>query len=90
MDCFHSSAPSPGVTPRQASRSGILGAVALDADGGGVEADRHSSDDEMYDLLHAMRTRVVTRPACDGTGVIAAIPFEQTMTWTVDGPSTGR
>ena len=73
--------------------------AALDQSGGstpkalaeyGVEADRFSTDEEMFDLVHAMRTRIVTSPAFDGTRVIAAILFEQTMTRTVDGLPTGR
>ena len=73
--------------------------AALDQSGGstpkalaeyGVDADRYTNDDEMFDLVHAMRTRIVTSPAFDGTRVIAAILFEQTMTRTVDGQETGR
>ena len=73
--------------------------AALDQSGGstpkalaeyGVDADRYTNDDEMFDLVHAMRTRIVTSPAFDGTRVIAAILFEQTMTRTVDGRPTGR
>ena len=73
--------------------------AALDQSGGstpkalaeyGVEADRYTNDDEMFDLVHAMRTRIVTSPGFDGTRVIAAILFEQTMTRTVDGLATGR
>jgi fructose-bisphosphate aldolase class I len=44
----------------------------------------------MFDLVHAMRTRIVTSPAFDGTRVIAAILFEQTMTRTVGGRPTAR
>lgn len=73
--------------------------AALDQSGGstpralaeyGVDADRYSDDEEMFDLVHAMRTRIVTSPAFTGTRVIAAILFEQTMTRTVDGRPTGR
>jgi fructose-bisphosphate aldolase class I len=73
--------------------------AALDQSGGstpkalaeyGVEADRYTNDEEMFDLVHAMRTRIVTSPAFDGTRVLAAILFEQTMTRTVDGKPTGR
>jgi fructose-bisphosphate aldolase, class I len=73
--------------------------AALDQSGGstpkalaeyGVEADRYTNDEEMFDLVHAMRTRIVTSPAFDGTRVIAAILFEQTMTRTVEGQPTGR
>jgi fructose-bisphosphate aldolase class I len=73
--------------------------AALDQSGGstpkalaeyGVERDRYSSDDEMFDLVHAMRTRVMTNAAFDGTRVLAAILFEQTMDRTVDGVPTAR
>ena len=73
--------------------------AALDQSGGstpkalaeyGVDADRYTNDDEMFDLMHAMRTRIVTSPAFDGTRVIAAILFAQTMTRTVEGLPTGR
>ena len=73
--------------------------AALDQSGGstpkalaeyGVGADRYATDEEMFDLVHAMRTRVVTSPAFDGTRVIAAILFEQTMNRTVAGLPAGR
>jgi fructose-bisphosphate aldolase class I len=73
--------------------------AALDQSGGstpkalaayGVEADRYTNDDEMFDLVHEMRTRVVTSPAFDGSRVIAAILFLQTMLRQVDGMPTGR
>jgi fructose-bisphosphate aldolase class I len=73
--------------------------AALDQSGGstpnalaeyGVAADRYTNDDEMFDLVHAMRTRVMTSPAFDGTRVIAAILFQQTMTRAVGGLPTGR
>ena len=80
-------------------RSGSGFFAALDQSGGstpkalaeyGVEADRYSTDEEMFDLVHAMRTRVVTSPSFDGTRVLAAILFEQTMNRTVQGRPTGR
>lgn len=73
--------------------------AALDQSGGstpkalaeyGVAEDRWSSDAEMFDLVHAMRTRVVTDPAFDGRRVLAAILFEQTMEREVEGLPTGR
>jgi fructose-bisphosphate aldolase class I len=68
--------------------------AALDQSGGstpkalaeyGIPQDSYSSEDEMFDLVHAMRTRVLTNPAFDGTRVLAAILFEQTMDRTVEG-----
>ena len=73
--------------------------AALDQSGGstpkaladyGIDADRYSSDTQMFDLVHAMRTRVITSPAFDGTRVLAAILFEQTMDRTVDGVPTAQ
>jgi fructose-bisphosphate aldolase class I len=73
--------------------------AALDQSGGstpkalaeyGIERDRYSSDDEMFDLVHAMRTRVLTSPAFDGSRVLAAILFEQTMEREVNGVPTAR
>ena len=68
--------------------------AALDQSGGstphalaeyGIERDRYSSADEMFDLVHAMRTRVITNRAFDGTRILAAILFLQTMQRTIEG-----
>jgi fructose-bisphosphate aldolase class I len=68
--------------------------AALDQSGGstpkalaeyGIARDRYSSDAEMFDLVHAMRTRVLTSPALDGSRILGAILFEQTMERDVDG-----
>jgi fructose-bisphosphate aldolase, class I len=73
--------------------------AALDQSGGstpkalaeyGIDQDRYSSDAEMFDLVHAMRTRVVTSPAFDGSRILAAILFEQTMERDVRGVPTAR
>ena len=73
--------------------------AALDQSGGstpkalaeyGVERDRYRSEAEMFDLVHAMRTRVLTSPAFDGSRILAAILFEQTMERDVDGVPTAR
>ena len=73
--------------------------AALDQSGGstpkalaeyGIGPDRYSSDAEMFDLVHAMRTRVLTSPAFDGSRVLAAILFEQTMERDVNGVPTAR
>jgi len=73
--------------------------AALDQSGGstpkalaeyGVEPDRYSSDAEMFDLVHAMRTRVLTSPAFDGSRILAAILFEQTMERDINGIPTAR
>jgi fructose-bisphosphate aldolase class I len=71
--------------------------AALDQSGGstpkalaeyGIGRDRYTSDDEMFDLVHAMRTRVITNAAFDGSRILAAILFEQTMERTIDGVPT--
>jgi fructose-bisphosphate aldolase, class I len=68
--------------------------AALDQSGGstpkalaeyGIGRDRYGSDAEMFDLVHAMRTRVLTSPAFDGSRILAAILFEQTMERDVAG-----
>ena len=80
-------------------RSGRGFFAALDQSGGstpgalaeyGIGRDRYSSDAEMFDLVHAMRTRVMTSPAFDGSRVLAAILFEQTMERDVNGVPTAR
>jgi fructose-bisphosphate aldolase class I len=62
--------------------------AALDQSGGsspkalrlyGIEEDRYSSEEEMFDLIHGMRERIVRSPAFTGDKVIGAILFEQTM-----------
>lgn len=68
--------------------------AALDQSGGstpkalklyGVEASAYSNDAEMFDLVHAMRSRIVTSPAFDGKRVLGAILFEATMDRQIDG-----
>src|SRR5215208_7333388 len=71
--------------------------AALDQSGGstpkalkgyGVEESAWSSDAEMFDLIHQMRSRIITAP-CFGSGkVIGAILFERTMDGTVGGKPT--
>jgi len=68
--------------------------AALDQSGGstpkalklyGVEESSYSGDAEMFDLVHAMRTRIVSSPAFDGKRVLGAILFEATMDRQFDG-----
>jgi fructose-bisphosphate aldolase, class I len=71
--------------------------AALDQSGGstpkalkgyGVEEDAWSNDEQMFDLIHQMRSRIITAP-CFGSGkVIGAILFERTMDGTVGGKPT--
>jgi fructose-bisphosphate aldolase, class I len=71
--------------------------AALDQSGGstpkalrlyGVEESAYSSESEMYDLIHQMRSRIIKSPAFTGDKVIAAILFEQTMDRDIDGIPT--
>jgi fructose-bisphosphate aldolase class I len=73
--------------------------AALDQSGGstpkalaeyGIEKTRYSNDDQMFDLVHAMRTRVITNKAFDGSRIIGAILFEQTMERSVEGVPTAQ
>lgn len=68
--------------------------AALDQSGGstpkalrlyGVEESAYSSEDEMFDLIHQMRSRIITSPAFTGERVLAAILFEQTMDRSIEG-----
>lgn len=80
---------------RMADQPGFI--AALDQSGGstpkaleeyGVSRDAYSDDDEMYDLVHAMRTRIMTAPAFTSDKVLAAILFEDTMDRTMQGQPT--
>ena len=62
--------------------------AALDQSGGstpkalrlyGIEEDAYSGEAEMFDLIHAMRARIVDAPAFSGEKVVGAILFEMTM-----------
>lgn len=73
--------------------------AALDQSGGstpkalklyGVNEDAYSNEDEMYDLIHEMRTRVMTAPAFSSDYVLGAILFEQTMDREVYGKYTSN
>ncbi|WP_298020152.1 fructose bisphosphate aldolase [uncultured Parasphingopyxis sp.] len=68
--------------------------AALDQSGGstpkalagyGVDESAWSSDDEMFDLIHQMRTRIITAPSFGNGKVIGAILFEKTMDGEADG-----
>ena len=81
----------------QKVRTGSGFIAALDQSGGstpkalalyGVGDDAWSTEDEMFDLMHAMRTRIMTSPAFTGERVLGAILFEQTMDRKVEGRGT--
>ena len=71
---------------RIASGKGFI--AALDQSGGstpkalklyGIDESAYSGEKEMFDLVHQMRTRIVTSPAFSGERVVGAILFERTM-----------
>ena len=71
--------------------------AALDQSGGstpkalaiyGVNENAWSNDDEMFAVVHAMRTRIMTSPAFNGDRTLAAILFENTMDRDVEGQPT--
>lgn len=71
--------------------------AALDQSGGstpkalkgyGIEEGAWSNDEQMFDLIHKMRARIITSPSFSSGKVIGAILFERTMDGQVDGKST--
>jgi len=77
---------NPQQRDRIASGKGFI--AALDQSGGstpkalklyGVDESAYSNEQEMFDQVHAMRTRIVTSPAFTGERVLGAILFERTM-----------
>ena len=72
--------------------------AALDQSGGstpkalklyGINEDAYSNEEEMFALVHKMRTRIITSPAFDGERIIGAILFEDTMDRDIEGMPTG-
>jgi fructose-bisphosphate aldolase class I len=72
--------------------------AALDQSGGstpkalrsyGIEEGAWSNEKEMFDMVHAMRARIMTSPAFSGERLIGAILFEDTMERDVEGRPTG-
>ena len=71
--------------------------AALDQSGGstpkalkgyGIDESEYSGDEEMFDLIHKMRSRIITSPCFGGGKVIGAILFERTMDGQVAGKPT--
>ena len=71
--------------------------AALDQSGGstpkalrqyGIQENSWSSDEEMFSLVHQMRTRIITSPAFNGKRIIGAILFENTMEREIEGQPT--
>jgi fructose-bisphosphate aldolase class I len=82
---------------RERVRRGDGFIAALDQSGGstpkalkgyGIEEGAWSSDEEMFGLIHAMRSRIISAPCFTGEKVLGAILFERTMDGTVDGKPT--
>ncbi|MDH3753177.1 MAG: fructose bisphosphate aldolase [Acidimicrobiia bacterium] len=74
------------------SGTGFL--AALDQSGGstpgalaqyGIDEAAYSGDEEMFDLVHQMRVRIITSPSFDGDRVLGAILFENTMDREIEG-----
>jgi fructose-bisphosphate aldolase class I len=68
--------------------------AALDQSGGstpkalklyGIPEDAYSGDEQMFDLVHEMRTRIITSPAFDADRIMGAILFEMTMDRQIEG-----
>lgn len=73
--------------------------AALDQSGGstpkalalyGIENSAFSNDEQMYDLVHQMRTRIVTNSAFTGTRILGAILFENTLDREFSGKSAAQ
>ncbi len=72
--------------------------AALDQSGGstpkalalyGIKEGAWSNEDEMFAIVHQMRTRMITSPAFNGKRIIGAILFEDTMDRDIEGQATG-
>jgi fructose-bisphosphate aldolase class I len=72
--------------------------AALDQSGGstpkalavyGIPKEQYNTDSEMFDLVHAMRTRIITAPPFLANRILGAILFEQTMNRSIEGMLTG-
>jgi fructose-bisphosphate aldolase class I len=73
--------------------------AALDQSGGstpkalrlyGIDENSYSGDEQMFDLIHSMRTRMIKSPAFDGRRVLGAILFEGTMDRSIDGMGSAQ
>ena len=79
------------------NRDGFV--AALDQSGGstpkalrlyGIDDTAYSGDDEMFSIIHEMRTRIVTSPSFGGDRILGAILFEDTMDREIEGKPTAR
>jgi fructose-bisphosphate aldolase class I len=87
--------PNPEMLAKIERGDGFI--AALDQSGGstpkalkgyGIEDGSWSNDEEMFDLIHQMRSRIITSPSFGSGKVIGAILFERTMDGTVGGKPT--
>jgi fructose-bisphosphate aldolase class I len=71
--------------------------AALDQSGGstpkalklyGIDESKYKGEDQMFDMIHQMRSRIITSPSFTSDGVLAAILFEQTMDRDIAGKPT--
>ena len=78
-------------------RTGSGFIAALDQSGGstpkalkayGIEESQYNGDDEMFDRIHEMRTRIITSKSFSGSRILGAILFENTMDRSIDGMSS--
>ncbi len=92
MPSISSMSQNTEMLERVCSGAGFI--AALDQSGGstpkalrlyGVEESEYSTEEEMFDLMHAMRSRIVTSPAFTGERVLGAILFEMTMDRQIEG-----
>ncbi|MBZ8176569.1 fructose bisphosphate aldolase [Corynebacterium sp. 3HC-13] len=83
----------------QIMREGRGFIAALDQSGGstpkalrlyGIPEDQYSTDEEMFNLVHEMRTRIITSPSFNSDQILAAILFEMTMDRDIDGLPTAQ
>jgi fructose-bisphosphate aldolase class I len=83
------------MTAKIAAGNGFI--AALDQSGGstpkalkgyGIEEGAWTNEEEMFDLIHQMRARIISAPCFTGDKVIGAILFERTMDGQVDGKPT--
>jgi fructose-bisphosphate aldolase class I len=83
----------------QKMRDGKGFIAALDQSGGstpkalrlyGIEESEYSGEEEMFDLIHQMRSRIITSPSFTGERILGAILFEMTMDRQIDGMGTAE
>lgn len=80
-----------------ANKKGFI--AALDQSGGstpkalkayGIMEDAYSNEEQMFGLIHEMRSRIIKSPAFDGKKILGAILFERTMDGDIDGTPTAE